>query len=66
VKNYAQTSPFTALLLWLIPFLLFSAVPFFGMNLGKALACSLILLVIAALSDPIGRWLLVLFGLSRH
>jgi cell division protein FtsW (lipid II flippase) len=62
--NAAKSSPITALLLWLIPFLLFVCVPFFGMDLGKALAWSLILLLIAALSDPIGRWLIVLFGLS--
>lgn len=64
--NAAKTSPITALLLWLIPFLLFVCVPFFGMNLGKALAWSLILFVIAALSDPIGRGLVVLFGLSSR
>ncbi len=61
--NYAQTSPLTRLLLWLIPLLLFVCVPFFGMALGTALAGSLILLLIAALSDPLGRWLVVLFGL---
>ncbi|MBD3727225.1 MAG: hypothetical protein IE936_09175 [Moraxella osloensis] len=64
--NAAKTSPITALLLWLIPFLLFVCVPFFGMDLGKALAWSLILFLIAALSDPIGRGLVVLFGLSSR
>lgn len=64
--NAAKTSPITTLLLWLIPFPLFICVPFFGMDLGKALAWSLILFVIAALSDPIGRWLVVLFGLSSR
>lgn len=62
--NASKTSPFTALLLWIISFLLLVCVPFFGMDLGKALAWSLILFLIAALSDPIGRWLVVLFGLS--
>ena len=60
--NASKTSPFTALLLWIIPFLLLVCVPFFGMELGKALAWSLILFLIAALSDSIGRWLVVLFG----
>lgn len=64
--NASKTSPFTALLLWIIPFLLLVCVPFFGMGLGKALAWSLILFLIAALSDPIGRWLVVLFGLSER
>ena len=64
--NASKTSPFTTLLLWIIPFLLLVCVPFFGMGLGKALAWSLILFLIAALSDPIGRWLVVLFGLSER
>lgn len=64
MKNYSKTSCYTELMLWFIPFFLFVAVPFFGMGLGKALAWSIILFVIAAISDPIGRWLMVIFGLS--
>ena len=62
--NVSKTNPITAFLLWLAAALVFIAVPFFGMDLGKALGWALILFFLAALSDPIGRWLVVIFGLS--
>lgn len=64
MKNYARLNPLSGILFSLIPVLLFLGVPFFGLNIGTAIGWSLILFILGLLADPIGRWMLVLFGLS--